>query len=109
MQMAEELKQRAAVLAADAIEEGMVVGLGTGSTVAFLLDEVARRADSFVADLLEYVRIPSVSTDPGHAPDLHAAARWTAQRLERAGVTDVRTLPTAGHPVVATTTRRSPP
>lgn len=43
MQMAEELKRRAAVLAAEAIEEGMVVGLGTGSTVAFLLDEVARR------------------------------------------------------------------
>lgn len=43
IQTAEELKQRAAVLAADAIQEGMVVGLGTGSTVAFLLDEIARR------------------------------------------------------------------
>ena len=41
--MAEELKRRAAVLAAKSIQEGMVVGLGTGSTVAFLLDEVARR------------------------------------------------------------------
>lgn len=43
MQMAEELKRKSAVLAARSIEEGMVVGLGTGSTVAFLLEEIARR------------------------------------------------------------------
>ena len=40
---AEELKRHAAVTAAASIEEGMVVGLGTGSTVRFLLDEIARR------------------------------------------------------------------
>lgn len=40
---AEELKRHAAIAAAGWIEEGMVVGLGTGSTVRFLLDEIARR------------------------------------------------------------------
>ena len=39
----EELKRRAAVAAADWVEEDMVVGLGTGSTVRFLLEEIARR------------------------------------------------------------------
>ncbi|MBW4030132.1 MAG: ribose-5-phosphate isomerase RpiA [Acidobacteria bacterium] len=36
-------KQRAARAAADLVERGMRVGLGTGSTVAFLLVELARR------------------------------------------------------------------
>lgn len=39
----EELKRQAAVRAAEWIEEGMVVGLGTGSTVRHLLEEIGRR------------------------------------------------------------------
>jgi ribose 5-phosphate isomerase A len=41
----DDRKRRAAVRAADFIQDGMVVGLGTGSTVRYLLDEIgARRA-----------------------------------------------------------------
>jgi ribose 5-phosphate isomerase A len=40
----EEEKQLAATAAAQLVEDGMRVGLGTGSTVAFLLPELARRA-----------------------------------------------------------------
>lgn len=39
----EELKRRAAIRAAEWIREDMVVGLGTGSTVRFLLEEIAHR------------------------------------------------------------------
>ncbi|MGA2970047.1 MAG: ribose 5-phosphate isomerase A, partial [Acidimicrobiales bacterium] len=39
----EEEKQLAAHAAADMVETGMRVGLGTGSTVAYLLVELARR------------------------------------------------------------------
>ncbi len=39
----DEQKHRAAARAADLVERDMRVGLGTGSTVAFLLDELARR------------------------------------------------------------------
>ncbi|HEX7000948.1 MAG TPA: dipeptidase, partial [Trueperaceae bacterium] len=70
------------------------------SAVGKALAEVARRGESYVADLLDYVKIPSVSTEPHHAADIQAAARWTVERLKRAGVPDVRTLETAGHPVV---------
>ena len=38
-----EEKQAAAEAAAELVEDGMVVGLGTGSTVAFLLSALARR------------------------------------------------------------------
>lgn len=64
------------------------------------LAEVARLGESYVADLIDFVKIPSVSTEPDRAGDVLDAARWTAARLERAGVPDVRTLETAGHPVV---------
>jgi ribose 5-phosphate isomerase A len=40
---ADELKRAAAVRAADWVESGMTVGLGTGSTIRFLLDELALR------------------------------------------------------------------
>jgi ribose 5-phosphate isomerase A len=40
----EQEKQFAAEAAADLVEDGMTVGLGTGSTVAFLLPALARRA-----------------------------------------------------------------
>ena len=50
--------------------------------------------------LVEFASIPSVSTDPAHAPDIHAAARWVAAALASAGPVAVRTIPTAGNPVV---------
>ncbi|ORW04029.1 ribose-5-phosphate isomerase A [Mycobacterium kyorinense] len=40
----EQEKQFAAEAAADLVEDGMTVGLGTGSTVAFLLPALARRS-----------------------------------------------------------------
>jgi ribose 5-phosphate isomerase A len=40
----EQEKQLAAEMAADLVEHGMTVGLGTGSTVAFLLPALARRS-----------------------------------------------------------------
>lgn len=64
------------------------------------LRHVEGSQERYVSDLLDFVRVPSVSTDPERAADVEAAARWTESRLRRAGVEDVRILPTAGHPVV---------
>jgi acetylornithine deacetylase/succinyl-diaminopimelate desuccinylase-like protein len=50
--------------------------------------------------LLEFLRIPSVSTDPDRAGDTAQAADWLAAELRSAGVPDVDILPTPGHPVV---------
>lgn len=57
-------------------------------------------AAQYAEDLMEFVRIPSVSTDPERRPDIEAAAAWVAGRLARAGVPEVRTMETPGHPVV---------
>ena len=50
--------------------------------------------------LVEFAAIPSVSTDPAHAPDIARAARWVDAAILSAGPFTVRTLATAGNPVV---------
>ncbi len=54
--------------------------------------------------LCDWLRIPSVSTDPAYKADVARAAEWAAARLREAGLT-VEVLPTgdppgSGHPVV---------
>jgi acetylornithine deacetylase/succinyl-diaminopimelate desuccinylase-like protein len=56
--------------------------------------------DRILAELIEFAGIPSVSTDPAHAADMKAAARWVAAALVTAGPIAVRTIATHGHPVV---------
>jgi acetylornithine deacetylase/succinyl-diaminopimelate desuccinylase-like protein len=48
-------------------------------------DEVTRRADAFVDDLSEWLRIPSISADPGHHGDVARSAQWLAERLRAEG------------------------
>jgi acetylornithine deacetylase/succinyl-diaminopimelate desuccinylase-like protein len=54
--------------------------------------------ERIVADLLEWLRIPSISSLPEHAADVRASAEWCADRLARAGLEHVELLETAGHP-----------
>ncbi len=56
--------------------------------------------DQYLAELLDFLRIPSISSLSEHAPDVERAAEWVAARLTAAGVEGVRILPTGGHPVV---------
>src|SRR5436305_11567961 len=56
--------------------------------------------DQILAELVEFAAIPSVSTDPAHAPAVSAAARWVADALTAAGPFTVKTIPTTGNPVV---------
>jgi acetylornithine deacetylase/succinyl-diaminopimelate desuccinylase-like protein len=56
--------------------------------------------DRIVEELLEFLRIPSVSTDPTQRAHVNAAASWVAGRLQRAGPLRVEMFDTAGHPVV---------
>ncbi len=56
--------------------------------------------DRILAELIEFAAIPSVSTDPAHAADLHAAAAWVASKLAAAGPFTVRTIATPGASVV---------
>lgn len=51
-------------------------------------------------ELMDFLRIPSISSSTEHKPDMQRAAEWLAQSLRQAGIENVQILPTAGHPVV---------
>jgi acetylornithine deacetylase/succinyl-diaminopimelate desuccinylase-like protein len=54
----------------------------------------------FLDELLELLRIPSVSADPKYAGEVRRMAEATAEHLRAAGVDGVEIHETAGHPVV---------
>ncbi len=54
----------------------------------------------FLAELLEFLRIPSISTLPEHCPDVHRAAVFVADALRAAGLENVALIPTERHPLV---------
>ena len=54
----------------------------------------------FLEQLLEFLRIPSISSQPEHKNDVQRAAEWVSVRLRKAGIEDVQILSTGGHPVV---------
>ncbi|NUQ26808.1 MAG: dipeptidase [Saprospiraceae bacterium] len=54
----------------------------------------------FLEELLELLRIPSVSADPAHKGDVQRAAEAVAVHLRKVGVDKVQVYPTAGHPIV---------
>lgn len=51
-------------------------------------------------ELLQFLRIPSISSLPDHTEYVRQAAEWVAERLKAAGLQSVEILPTGGHPVV---------
>jgi acetylornithine deacetylase/succinyl-diaminopimelate desuccinylase-like protein len=54
----------------------------------------------FLDELVELLRVPSVSSAPEHAADVERAAAWVVDRLTRAGLEHAAVMPTGGHPVV---------
>ncbi|RSL31702.1 dipeptidase [Salibacterium salarium] len=54
----------------------------------------------FVEELKEFMRIPSVSTLPEKKGEVERAAEWVSSRLQTAGIKNVKTMETRGHPIV---------
>jgi acetylornithine deacetylase/succinyl-diaminopimelate desuccinylase-like protein len=63
-------------------------------------DFVRDHLDDLQADLEAWVRIPSISADPAHAPDVADSAAWLADALRRTGFPTVEIWPTPGAPAV---------
>ncbi len=53
----------------------------------------------YVDELLEFLRIPSVSTDSRHSADIRLAAEWVLNQLTKIGF-QARIFTTARHPIV---------
>lgn len=56
--------------------------------------------ERFLNELLDLLRIPSVSADPKFKSDVHQAAAFVKESLEKAGVDKAEICPTAGYPIV---------
>jgi acetylornithine deacetylase/succinyl-diaminopimelate desuccinylase-like protein len=56
--------------------------------------------DSLIAELSDFLRIPSISALPAHAADCRRAADWLVDRFRRLGCPVVQLLEGKGHPVV---------
>jgi len=62
----------------------------------------------FVSELTEFLRFPSVSSQPERAGDVKKCATWLARHLQRIGLDHVRVIPTRGNPIVYASWRRAP-
>lgn len=63
---------------------------------SYLQDVRARQ----LAELCEWLRIPSISTLPQHRTDVEQAAGWLAQKMTASGLENVEIIKTSGHPLV---------
>ena len=63
-------------------------------------DYIALNKDRFVEELLDLLRIPSVSADPEFKDDVFNAAQYVKDRLVEAGADKVEICPTDGYPIV---------
>src|SRR5271163_2697366 len=65
-----------------------------------LAEFIDARRDQHLTELLDFLRIPSVSAKSEHKPDVERAARWVAESLHKAGFKSVEIIPTSLHPLV---------
>lgn len=63
-------------------------------------DYITTNKDRFIAELFDWLRIPSVSADSRHKGDVRKAAEYLKEKLVDAGADDVEICETKGHPIV---------
>jgi len=71
-------------------------------------DYLQQNRERSLAELNEWLSVPSVSAKSEHKADTARAADWLAERMREAGLTTVEVIATAGHPVVLGEWRGAP-
>src|ERR1700737_2955298 len=64
-----------------------------------LTEYIESKRDEHLNELFEFLRIPSVSAQSDHKPDIDRAAKWVADRLGAAGLENIEIVPTKMHPL----------
>lgn len=64
-----------------------------------VLARIDSEKESYLEELKDYIRIPSISTDPEYAAEVSRAADFLVGKLREAGLT-VEKIATKGHPLV---------
>lgn len=65
-----------------------------------VIQYIENNRDRYLDELKEFLRIPSISTDPQRKEDVKRAAEFVAGQLRDAGMQQVELFPTPGHPIV---------
>lgn len=65
-----------------------------------LLAYLEANRDRTLAELKEFISIPSVSSQSDHANDMRRCAEWISSHLKAVGLEHVQVMETAGHPLV---------
>ncbi|GCD78531.1 hypothetical protein JCM31826_20130 [Thermaurantimonas aggregans] len=77
---------------------------GTIQKFVFMHADIKKYIDThrerFLNELMELLRVPSVSADPKYKEEVIKAAQLTAHYLEKAGIKNVEVCETPGYPVV---------
>ena len=71
-----------------------------GERLMNLTEYIDSKREEHLNDLYEFLRIPSVSAQSEHKPDIERAAKWVADQLRAAGLDNVEIVPTKMHPLV---------
>ncbi len=56
--------------------------------------------DRFLNELLDFLKIPSISADSAYSADVMKTAEFVKDKLIAAGADKVEVCPTAGYPIV---------
>lgn len=65
-----------------------------------VLNYAKKNFNNYLEELMEFLRIPSISSLPEHKDDMKKAARFAADKLTAAGIKNVRLIETTGNPLV---------
>ena len=61
---------------------------------------IAQNQSRFLDELMDLLRIPSISADSAYKHEVFRCADWVAQKLSSAGADRVEVCPTKGYPIV---------
>lgn len=64
------------------------------------IDYAYANRSHFVRELIEFIRFPTISTQPQHSNAMKRCASWLANHLQQIGLKHIKIIPTNGHPIV---------
>ena len=64
------------------------------------IDYINQHKETFLNELIDLLKIPSISADSKYKTDVAAAAQFIKTKMEQAGVDKAEICPTNGHPIV---------
>lgn len=65
-----------------------------------IVNYINSNRQSYIDQLIEFLKIPSISNNKENLPDMQRCASFVAEELKRIGANNVSIMPTAGHPIV---------